>query len=264
MKRVLLFLAFLFTVSIIHAEVHYTSFGEGMVIDGAEGVVIDIDNDGVTDFTANPFEGNIGLSPYLGCYVRNWNTSYEAPAIRTMDEDENIGEDDMGEFEDFDHGDAYDASRGWADGWANDEPKLIGFMLFNTYSFGWMRVVPNSSTGTLTILEWAYADPGESINAGYRGFASFLNDTDEMAISVKAFPNPATNYIRVVFEDNSPVSSLSIVNLAGQAILEENSPSALREGWFSFDVSEWGVGEYFVILRDGSKVIGRKQVLITR
>ena len=73
--------------------------------------------------------------------------------------------------------------------------------------------------------------------------------------SLKLYPNPATNYINLSFENNLENASLKIVSLLGQTVLEKQNLSGNN---VSFDVQNLSAGMYVIEVKDGDSLTNTK------
>lgn len=70
---------------------------------------------------------------------------------------------------------------------------------------------------------------------------------------VKTFPNPVLDNLNISFESNSTISDLVIKNIAGIDVY--NQPILSKSGILSIPMSNFGMGIYFISLRNNNKEI---------
>ena len=292
MKKIILFACALFTTLTIHAELHYTSYGDGWRIGLNENVVVDIDNDGADDFYVNQYTDELGFTPIFakGCFSSESSLAYTVFGARELKIHQAGDILDASaptfEFIDDGRGSAYSSSTNqFADGWVDGQDTYIGFFIFTSGRFGWMKVAVDLSTQELIIKEMAYNDESYgAIEIGYTGVPITPNlpnvnandgksgdyetaletSTNELTAieNLVITPNPAADQFTIIL-NNTSNEDLSIVisNSVGKEVFRTTNNIIPGEFTLDVSVSNWANGIYFIQFH-GAKGIKTERISI--
>ncbi len=265
MKKTLLpFIALLCISFSLKADIVHIDYGEGWVFEANAAETVDLDDDGVMDFTMNPGGDIIGMSPAISCFIRNEELFDGVNTIRVMNDGDHVGDGEDEIFEDFQDGEAHSASRGLAPGWTDGEPHFVGLMFFSNNTFGWMKVIPNVETGTMTITELAYGtEAGVAVDVGDTGLASSISTLD-IPKSVKTFPNPASEIMNISFENQSANDlDVAVYNGLGQVVFRKEINGEVNVE-MEINVGDWTGGVYNVVFQNNDGILLSRRVMILR
>lgn len=258
MKRIyLLFIIVLIAAvpAVVEANVYYQNFGNGLVFDQGVNMPIDINNDQVVDFYVNPVMGELGFQPIfaVGCYATDMTevTPGGSYSMTTYNDGEVI---DYNEYFEESRPSSIAANGGPVAGWNDNEARYVGFMIFNTGSFGWMRIKMDAASNQLIVLEWAYRSDIQEITAGDRG-ANSIVETELSDLSV--YPNPATENVNISLSSKSHVD-VRIYNNLGQEVHAEIIPASSAVRIQNINVSDWARGQYIIRLQNSEAIVTRK------
>lgn len=254
----------LFVVCSLQAEVILRDFGTGIVIGNGAAQQLDLDEDGSMDFTFNPVEGVLGVTPFMGCFVRVVDEESGTVMVRAEStSDPIVGDDD--EFEDFSDGEIHSASRGYAPGWADGEEHIMGIMFWTTNQFGWMKVVPNTADGTLRILEFALqTEVGIPIDITEEAASTTSINPMDIPTEIRTFPNPATSLLNLSFENTSSNDlEVKVYNSLGQEMYAEKVIDQITVN-ITIVVREWASGIYNLVMLNEDGVLESRTVMIQK
>lgn len=258
---------FVFSFSQLKAEIHYTNFGHGFTVKINEPVAIDIDNNGDTDFYINAHQDELGFSPIfaLGCFGgTGQQTSFGANEFSILEKESLLTFSTQPYFIEDDRGSIATADGEIADGWVEGQDHYIGFMIWTTGNFGWIKVSFDMEEQTLIIKEWAYNDSGQT--------GIFIGDTGEPTVEeipvsvydlsneisqVELTPNPAVSHtlLSFTYNSNAPLQ-LVVVSSTGQEVYNNNLSNLSVENNIIIPTDHFANGLYFIQLRtrDGVRV----------
>lgn len=279
MKKVILFSFTFFLTLTVQSEITYTNYGnDGWHIALNENVIVDVDQDGFDDFFINGHLNELGFVPIFaqGCF-----SSPGASAIN------NIGSRELTihqagdildyatvntlDFIDEDRGSAYTTTTNeFADGWVDGQDVYLGFYIFTTKRFGWMRVAIDADAQELIIKEIAYEDsytpiivgdigqPQEVapilIQQGKTSSTTTINETttntNELEKEVKELtisPNPASEKVNISMTyEGTENLSIVVTNSVGKEMYRVANNIPTGEVNVEIPVSKWASGIYFI------------------
>ncbi|MFK8007545.1 MAG: T9SS type A sorting domain-containing protein [Saprospiraceae bacterium] len=274
-KALLLSFALCVTLS-LQAALHYTNYGsDGWHIGMNENIAVDIDNDGDNDFYVNSWNNELGFVPIYGkgCF------SSPDPSATTIFGSRELTIHQAGDimdastntwaFIDDGRGSTYSANTNQlADGWVDGEDQYVGFFIFGSGRFGWMKVAIDITNQKIIIKEMAYESENHgAIEIGYTGqdpnnihtpqsnetVGTNLGNTvsneeiekDLQELSV--FPNPTNEKVNINF-DYQGVDQLSIVvvNSVGQEVFRNATNVNAGKANLEISTSTWNAGIYFI------------------
>lgn len=273
MKKALLFSFALCVALSLQAELNYTHYGpNGWHIGMNENVVVDIDNDGANDFYVNGWNNELGFVPIFGkgCFSSpdGFATTIFGARELTLHQAGDVLDASVNTFNFIDdgRGSAYSADTDQlAAGWVSGEDRYVGFFIFGSGKFGWMRVAVDVPNQKLIIKEMAYDSEyyGE-VEIGYTGQTVTTINPKEKLGSLEAppvatdeiekdlqelsiFPNPATENFNINF-DYQGVDQLSIVvvNSVGQEVFRNDNNIITGDVNLEISTSTWNAGIYFI------------------
>ncbi len=307
MKKAILFtFAFIFTLS-LQAELHYQSFGAGWSIGLNQNVVVDIDEDGDPDFFINGYNNELGFVPVFGkgCFS---SPSYDAinnigSRELTLHQTGDVLDQTLNTFDfiDNDRGSAFNANTNeLALGWTHMQDQYIGFFIFGSGRFGWMKVAVDTDNKKIIIKEMAYEDQYyTAVTIGYTGqlpstntiatpnafevnpniesptstisrddlpvqSPTSTNQLEKEVTELLVAPNPASDIVNITLnymgEENL---SIIVTNSVGKEIYR--NPNNILQGETSVEisVSDWSNGIYFIQLQN-EKGIKTERLSINR
>lgn len=289
MKKVLLFFFTICMVSNLQAELFYTHYGpNGWNIGLNENVAVDIDNDGSNDFYVNSWNNELGFVPIFGkgCFSSPGSQAINNLGSRelTIHQAGEILDISVNTFDfiDDDRGSGFSATTNQlASGWVDGEDHYIGFFIFTSSRFGWMKVSIDVNSQKLIIKEMAYeSESYGSIEIGNTGQAATIptmdiketsgileapvaNEEIEKEIQeLSIYPNPAVEQVNINF-DYQGVDQLSItvVNNIGQEVYQ--NISNLNTGAINLEISTstWDTGIYFIRFQSEQGIKTEKLVI---
>jgi len=104
---------------------------------------------------------------------------------------------------------------------------------------------------------------GSSCNAISSEFMFLPNDKDDNEIKLKIFPIPASKNLTVAFEvPEAKTVTVSIANIIGQKVYEENNGTRTGTLIDQIDVSKLASGTYILSIKVGDKVYSEKIIVI--
>jgi len=122
-----------------------------------------------------------------------------------------------------------------------------------------VKYLPNGSTDQATITIRVYEEGNES------NFAEFTLDTHYTGIndvninkSVSVYPNPATDNITFIIEEELIGSQIVLTNLLGKIIFSDQLDNTKS----NYSVGNFSEGLYFYSLVKDGKIIGTKKLII--
>jgi len=262
---------FALSFSQLSAEIHYTKFNHGYTIGLNENIVIDIDNNGDNDFYINAHQDELGFSPIFGtgCFAgTGQQTSFGAHELSILEKEALLTFGTQPYFIEGDRTSIAKADGTIADGWTEGEDHYIGFMIWTTGNFGWIKVTFNMEQQTLTIKEWAYNDSGQTgIFIGDTGEAvvqeipvSVYDLSDEIT-QLELNPNPAVSQALLTFtyKSNAPLQ-LVVVNSVGQEVYKESLTRLGIRNSIVIPTNDLANGIYYVQLKTSEGVRVEKLV----
>lgn len=283
MKKALLFtFAFIFISALsLQADIIYTNYGDGWHVDLNENIVVDADMDGSNDFYINGYTDELGFVPIFakGCFSSPHGTAYNNLGSRELTIHQPGDMLDMSlntmSFIDDDRGSAAAlSSNGSADlatGWEDGQDRYVGFYIFGTGRFGWIRVALDINAQQLIIKEMAVemTSHGE-LEVGYTGQVVIVEppltpvnniragevttvettSTEELEKdlqNVMIAPNPATNRVNVYFDYQGTENlNIVIVNSVGKEVYRTNNGLSTGEVNLDIPITDWNSGIYFI------------------
>lgn len=112
---------------------------------------------------------------------------------------------------------------------------------------------------------WAYLDTLIDYTSTFLyaavGSVTALDKGTEQKELIKVFPNPAKDYINMVFENNTEPDDISMFNSIGENVLID--PLKTKGNSFSFDIGNLPSGIYFIHGKNDDKIAWSKKVFIT-
>ncbi len=240
-------------------SIHHIDFEEGLVIESGADYQMDINHDGVTDFSVNGWEDELGFVPIfaVGCFASESyyaDTHFGSSVLQIFEEGDEIRMDasNMYDYLDEDRGSTFKPGEGTAEGWTHDIPNYIGFAVFHpedgTVTNGWMKVKVDTENNTLIILEYAYHDFGfavgeGSIIAGDSGLVNVQN-LDNVLSNIQVSPNPAQDFVNVAYSyTGQDVIKISIYDNLGREILKR---AGNLQSNLNIETSSWTDGVYYL------------------
>jgi hypothetical protein len=146
--------------------------------------------------------------------------------------------------------------------YVNNQEFLIGYMIFDSYQFGWMRAKFDAQANQIIILEYAYDASGAEILAGDRG-AVGINDVSEM-ISVALAPNPASDAVTITYENsNNEPLSVGVYDMSGRAVMNARLTGSVGANQEVLDVSALSRGQYILRFETG-EFVKQESLILTR
>lgn len=135
-------------------------------------------------------------------------------------------------------------------------------------SFSWNTGATSPTVAVSPTITTSYSVVGTTTSGCvYKGFATVtvnnctgFNDVAKDDLSIKVFPNPANDYLRVELSnaDRNNFKVISIYNNLGQLVREELEPATIDR----FNVSDLPEGVYSLVFRrDGSKSLSKRFVI---
>jgi len=261
-KNLLLTTFCLFATSSLVAEINYTDYGDGWVIEMNAAQDIDIDKDGVVDFQVNAYNDELGLVPIFakGCFTPSEpyaKTSFGSWEMHLHQVGDIIGlnQGNMFDYIDDDRTSGYSITGGLADNWEHSKDVYIGFAVFgpgpSDVKNGWMRAAIDITNNTFILKEIAFHDAtliGQgSIVVGDTGLASSVNNLDEVLTSVSINPNPANEFLQISYDFESSQSlNISVFNTMGQQIERMPISYAGKNQRIKLFTSDWSEGLYLI------------------
>ncbi len=251
---------FAFSFSQLSAEIHYTKFDHGFIVGLNENIVIDIDNNGDNDFYINAHQDELGFSPIFGagCFAgTGMQTAFSAHELSILEKETLLNFSTQPYFIEGDRASIATADGDIADGWVEGEDHFIGFMIWSTGNFGWIKVSFDTEQQVLIIKEWAYNDSGQT--------GVFIGDTGEPTVQeipvsvydlsdeisqVELSPNPAVSQALLKFIYKSK-ESLQVVVLSstGQEVYHEQLSNLSFNNTVIIPTANLANGLYFVQLK---------------
>lgn len=278
MKKALLFAFAIFTTSTLLAEISYINYGSnGWHIGLNENVIVDIDEDGSPDFYINGHANELGFVPIFaqGCFGSESSGAYNNIGSRELKiyQAGDILDPSINTFAfiDDDRGSGYEALTGtFADGWTDGEDVYIGFFIFTSGKFGWMKVSIDATAQELIIKEAAFEDAYQAIEIGDTGQpqeqapnltynqSKESNDgvlestvsTNELEKNIQELtisPNPANEFVNIYLDYNGEEAlNIVISNSVGQEVYRTYNNIPNGEINLEIPVTNWNSGVYFV------------------
>ena len=255
MKKVTFTIAALLFINTLFAEMIHTVFeDDGWVIGLNENVPVDIDEDGIMDFYINGWEDELGFVPIFaqGCFAGTgfYNNIGSSELLR-MKPGEEVHMNSNPYFIDGDRGSVYGPNGDFAEGWSTSD-QYIGFMVWVTGKYGWMRIAIDEENKQLVIKEWAintvYGEPviigdtGESTV----GINNLSNEIKELSLS----PNPAVDQLLLSFNYQSDADLLLMIsNSTGIEVYRQSYAQLPNHNKILINTSELSAGVYLLQLR---------------
>ena len=261
MKKTLLPAFLLFMAMNLQADIVYTNYNDGMRIGLNENLAYDINEDGVVDFYLNGHTDEVGFVPIfaVGCIdspSETAYTSFDAREIRIQNFGDKVllSSSNLYDYIDDDRGSMYSLTGGFAEGWADQAAKYIGFALITTegYLDGWMKVAVDATTNEMIIFEVAYEDDpvvnstGTGIQVGATGSSSIATLDDIAGLTMA--PNPVADQLQVNFDyQGSSNLSVSVINNIGQVVYRSAAVQVVaNKSNLTISTADWAVGTYFL------------------
>jgi len=296
MKKVILFAFALFTTLSLQAELVYNNYGtDGWRIGVDENIVVDIDFDGQNDFYVNQYSGELGFTPIFGkgCFSSMSSGSYTMFGARELriHSPGDILDQSVNTFAfiDDDRGSVYSFnSDEIAAGWENQEDRYVGFFIFSSGRFGWMKISVDIDAQELIIKEMAYETVSAApIEIGYAGEPTTpenelpnLTSTDkggdyeniiETSVTelkeVKGLivaPNPANDIFAITLNNTSNENlSVVIYNNVGKEVYRTNNNILPGEFFVEVSAGDWSSGIYFIQFQ-GKKGIKTERLFVVK
>ena len=266
MKRLYTLLAAMTLAASAFATIHYTDYGvNGLHISLDEALTMDLNVDGVIDFTFCDINGGVSVTPNFvnGCIGAEYaNQVFDDQGV-SIGYVPNTYTGTIGDGETWHEGDPLPI---WIDGigglgsWGDNRSHHIGFMLMQGHTFGWMRVGFDADNQEFILYEMAWDDSGASIEAGYKGIVASINEID--APSASTYPNPAQDVVNVALNNMPDQVNLEVIDAAGRVIYRKTLNNGL-EATHQLNTSGWEAGQYFLRFQAG-EVLLRESVIVTR
>ncbi len=255
MKKLTFTIAALLFVSTIYADIIHTVFeDDGWVIGLNENVVVDIDEDGINDFYINGWDDELGFVPVFaqGCFAGtgDYNNIGSSELLR-MKPGEEVHLNSNPYFIDGDRGSVFGPGGEFADGWSESD-QYIGFMVWITGKYGWMRIAIDEDNQQLVIKEWAISQEyGVPIIVGDTGATPVsVNDLSDEIIEFTLSPNPAVDQMLLTFNYQSDADlQLVISNSTGIEVYREAYVQLPNQNNILVNTSELSAGVYLLQLR---------------
>jgi len=260
-KKFTLLSFFFITICTLHAQITYTSFGDGWTIPLNANVATDIDNDGIIDFFINGHQDELGFVPvYLqGCFSSpsvSAYTSFNARQLQIHQEGEliQVNGNNIFDYIDDDRGSSYSVTGGTANGWENQQDVYVGFVVMlnggSSVRNGWIKTAIDIDNQQLLIKEWAYTEPepqsSGGILAGDRGESTSVKTLNTIE-SVSISPNPASDRVILKFDyTGSEDLSLIIQNSVGKEVYRTGTKLPTGSININLNTSQWTNGIYFI------------------
>jgi hypothetical protein len=260
MKRLYVLTLLLALPFMAAASIVYTDCGpSGLVVNMGDNLALDINTDGVTDFYLNSVAGELSIAPIFGygCYSANANSVITAK-LYTEGEEVNS----TGYYEESERTRMYTAAGGVEAPYTNNEEFLIGYMVFNTYQYGWLRARFDYNIGQLIIIEYAYQSNQGHIDAGDRGNVG-VNDVSPILAFVMG-PNPATDAVTINYElFENAAATLAVFDMSGRAVMNAKLNASVGMQQEVLDVSNLKPGQYILRFESG-EMIRQENFILTR
>ncbi|HFC00821.1 MAG TPA: T9SS type A sorting domain-containing protein [Phaeodactylibacter sp.] len=270
MKKALLFALSIFATFSLQAELTYINYGStGWHVAANENVVVDVDNDGANDFYINGYSNELGFVPIFakGCFSSLGDMNNIGTQKLTLHESGDILNMSMNTiaFIDGDRGSAANLVSGTlADGWVDKQDVYIGFYIFTSHKFGWMRVAVDMDNEEMIIKEMGYGDSYEPIEVGYTGLpdpiapeliqgkfnieteVTATNELEKDLQALKIAPNPATEKVNISLNYKGEANlSIIVVNSVGKEMYRRDKISS-KELSMDIPIDNWTSGIYFI------------------
>jgi hypothetical protein len=262
MKKLYVLFTALTLPFIASATVVHTDFGNGWAVPMGANIALDVDNNFTDDVYINPSATELSIAPIYakGCYVTTGVASGNGMEFKLFNSGDPIGGSQGLYYEESQPAMVLDGS-GPAAGWIDGEERLVGFMLFDTQFFGWMRLKMDVSANTLIIMEYAYETTfGMAIPAGYRGVTA-ISDAPVFT-DLNVYPNPSSDQVNFDFgQDLEGTTTLSVFNPMGQLVYAENIQTGVALHRLS--VAELAEGTYVARIENG-ETIEQRRITVTK
>lgn len=285
MKKVLLFAIIIFTTISLQAEIHYQDFGQdGWRIGLNENVPVDVESDGIIDFYINGYADELGFVPVFaqGCFSSWSNSAYNNLGSRELrihaSGDMMSSSMNTFDFIDGDRGSAFSANTNeLANGWVDGQDTYIGFFIFATHQFGWIKVAVDVSTQELVLKEMAYESgyyapieigftgqpepeipqpqmketKGHAPNNGTLETTTSNQDLEKELQELSITPNPVSEKVNIYLNYQSDENlSIVITNSVGKEMFRTTEIISSGETSLDVSVDRWANGIYFIQFRN--------------
>jgi hypothetical protein len=245
----------MFSIVTVNAQIVYTDVNPDVAVfcyfsgSCSGDYSIDLNNDGINDFTLSPRKRQIGCSCGShgghGGAAGPWTDIDSAVIISTSSSwiadtaggyalnsliDSSLGWTNAlhvlaklaSECQTCSSGGANLVSLGTSGNWYNINGKYLALktQVGTNYYYGWVKLgvsITQINQETITIMEYAYNSiPNQPILAGQTSTTGIIENS--FASSINIFPNPANNHITIALGSNNKKVEVSIADITGKII----------------------------------------------
>ena len=247
--------------------------------------LIDLNNDGINDFTFAPRAhgfscGNCSPNPVaiLGtrdsALVISTAQSWIADTVggfglnKSMDSSlawtnavHNLAQNGEGCMACTNGHGSHKVTQGITGNWQNVSGKFMGLKIKvgSDFYYGWIKLGVSiaSYSVSITIMEYAYnSTPNQPVLAGQTTTTGIFENS--FASSVNLFPNPADDHLTINLGSNNKKVDVTIADIAGKIVY---TTTAYETNKIEVNTNEFAEGVYFVQIQSGELISTKKLII---